>query len=422
MALEHDRTTLAGGTTVLTRPIEANDIVAVYTATPMGTLYESNEEAGISSLLQSLLLRGTARRGAHAFHDRLAELGAEVDAGAGRDLGAVTLKATRETWEPALDLMLEAIREPAFDPDEIATEVSQTLGLLDAREDQLLTRAFDQYRETFYGDHPYHKPGLGYRETVRGVDRDRIVAAAKRFYSGAPPVFVAAGRFDPDRLVARLETAFAGEPALSLPERPPPAIPRSGTELTQLDRDAAYLVYGFAAPGFVDEGYATGRVVDAVLGGSMSSRLFLELREKRSLAYQVSTVYRDHLDSGYIAGLIVTDPGRVEEAGRGMAREFRRLVDEAIPEPELDGAKGYLHGRYFLSAESNMAQARRLARYEVLDLGVDFGDRWLDRMHAVSVDDVRAFAQRWFSGEPTASWILPTGTAAPTLLCSSDLR
>lgn len=422
MALEHDRTSLTGGTTVLTRPIEANDIVAVYITTAMGTLYESDDEAGISNLLQSLLLRGTVQRGAHEFHDRLAELGAEIDSGAGADLGAVTLKATRETWEPALDLMIEAILEPAFDAEELATEKEQTLGLLDAREDQLVTRAFDQYRERFYGDHPYHKPGLGYRASIRAIDRDRIVDAADRFYSGAPPVVVAAGRFDPDRLMARLEAAFSGEPAMRIPDRPPAPVPGSGAALTELDRDAAYLVYGFAAPGFTADEYATGRVVDAVLGGSMSSRLFVELREKRSLAYQVSTVYRDHLDGGYMAGFIVTDPGRVEEAGHGMAWEFRRLIEEPIPDSELEGAQGYLHGRYVLSAESNMAQARRLARYEVLGLGVDFGDRWLERMYEVTVDDCRVFAERWFTGEPTVSWVLPTGTPVPTLLRSSEHR
>lgn len=123
MALEHERHVLACGTIVLTRPLEANDIVVARAFVPMGPLYESDQEAGISSLVQGVLTRGTQRRSASEMQDALADLGAEIDASTGSDLGNVSMRATSGTWERVLDLFVETLTVPAFDPREVETEI-----------------------------------------------------------------------------------------------------------------------------------------------------------------------------------------------------------------------------------------------------------------------------------------------------------
>ncbi|MGH7572290.1 MAG: M16 family metallopeptidase [Gemmatimonadota bacterium] len=409
MALEHERHRLPGGTVVLARRLTANDIVAVRAFTPMGTLYETDEEAGVSNLMQSALIRGTASRSAHEIQEALAELGADLDSGCGRHLGSVSLQATAASWERALDLFLDVITQSVFPEAEVATEIELALGAIEAREDQLLTRALDLFREQFYAGHPFHKPVLGYRETVRALDRDRVVEAARRFYRPVPPVVAAAGRFDPERLLERLDEAFGEVPLEPREAMPEPAHPAGGTRRLEVDREAAYLVYGFPAPDAMAAEYPAARMLDAVLGGSMSSRLFIELREKRSLAYQVSSYYDDQPGGGHLAGYIVTDPGRVDEAARGLEREFQRFVDEPVTDGELETARRYLRGSYLISAETNMAQAGRLARYEVDGLGQDFGDRWLAALQDVTADQVRAVARKHFTGEPTRAWVLPRG-------------
>lgn len=412
MTAEVGRHRLACGAVVLTRASDANDIVAVRAFAPMGPLYEADDEAGISSLVQDVLPRGTERRTAAELQEALAALGAELDAGAGSDLGSVSLRSTAATWEPALELFLETVTRPAFRAVEVETEVAQTLGALAAREDQLLTRAMDLFRERFYGSHPLHKPAIGYRATVAGFDRDRVVAAAERLYRPVPAVVAAVGRFDEARLVERIDAAFGADRLDAPLARPAPPEPRGGADRLELDREAAYLVYGFPAPDLGDPDYAAARVVDAVLGGSMSSRLFIELREKRSLAYQVATLYDDKLEGSLVAGYIVTDPGRAEESARGLAREFRRVVDEPIDDAEIDAARSYLRGAYLLGAETNLAQASRIGRYEAYGLGQDFGDRWLAAIEDVDAAAARAAAERWFTVEPTRAWVVPTGTPA----------
>lgn len=412
MALEHERHRLAGGTVVLSRALASNEIVAVRAYTEMGSLYETDAEAGVSNLVQSALVRGTEERSAHELQEALAELGADLDTACGRHLGSVSLQATAATWERALELFLEVLTRPAFPPEEVATEIELALGAIEAREDQLLARALDLFREQFYGAHPLHKPVLGYRDTVGALDRDRVIEAARRFYRPVPPVVAAAGRFDPGRLVERLGEAF-GDARLRPPPPPPEAAQAiEGERRLEVEREAAYLVHGFPAPDALDPDYPAARMLDAVLGGSMSSRLFIELREKRSLAYQVASFYDDQRGGGHLAAYIITDPARVEEAGRGLEREFQRFVEEPVAEDELDTARRYLRGTYLIAAETNMAQAGRLARYEVDGLGQDYGDRWLAALEEVTVEQVRDIARRYFTGEPTRAWILPRGAGA----------
>lgn len=409
MALEHERHRLAGGTIVLARPLTTNEIVAVRAFTPMGSLYEADGEAGLSHVLQSALIRGTTVRSAHELQEALAEIGADLDSGCGRHLGSVSLQATAATWERALELFLEVLTRPAFPEEEVATEIELALGAIEAREDQLLARALDLFREQIYAGHPLHKPVLGYRDTVRSLDRDRVMEAARRFYRPVPPVVAASGRFDPGRLVERLGEAFGDASLGPAPEMPEAARPVGGERRLTVDREAAYLVYGFPAPDALDLDYPAARMLDAVLGGSMSSRLFIELREKRSLAYQVASFYDDQRGGGHLAGYIVTDPARVDEAARGLEREFRRFVDEPVTADELETARRYLRGTYLISAETNMAQAGRLARYEVDGLGQDYGDRWLAALEEVTAEQVRHIARRYFTGEPARAWILPGG-------------
>lgn len=409
MPLEHERHGLASGVAVLTRPLEANDIVVVRAFLPMGPLYEADEEAGISSVVQGVLTRGTEQRSASELQDALADLGAEIDASAGSDLGSVSMRATAGTWEQVLDLFVETLTVPAFDAREVETEIEQTLGALEAREDQLMARATDLFRDLFYGPHPFRKRVLGYRETVSTFDRERVAVAARRFYRPLPPIVVAVGRFDPDVLLARLDEGFGRTPLVPPPPRPAPPEPGSGARRLELDREAAYLLHGFPAPSWKDADYPAARVLDAILGGSMSSRLFIELREKQALGYQVSSIYNDQLDGSFLAGYIVTDPARADQAAAGLAEQFRRLVEEPVTEAEIAAARRYLRGSYLIGAETNAAQAMRLGRHEAYGLGQDFGDRWLAAIEAVTPEAIQALARRWFDREPTRAFVVPRG-------------
>ncbi|MBA2565944.1 MAG: insulinase family protein [Gemmatimonadetes bacterium] len=399
---------LSNGLRAVLRPSRANEVVALKLYLPLGPLYESAEEAGLSNLVQEMLLHGTRRRSEDEVEDLLADLGAKLGTSAAGDYGSVALRATRKELPGALDLLQEVLAEPAFAEDEIAKEKVRILNRIKAQNDSLLTAAFDLFRETFYGSHPYHKPVLGYPDTVRALQPDAVRTGRERLYRAGRLVAGAVGNFDPDDLLRRFEgfglAGTDGWEAARADGRV--TLERTREVARRRESQAAWFVLGFPAPSYRDAQYAPTRLLDAILGGSMNSRLFMELREKRSLAYQVSTHYNDQLGHSYLAGYIGTSPDKFEEARQAMLHEFRRIAEERIPDVELERAKNYLKGAYIISSETNGAQASRLGKYELYGLGQDFGDRLLERIGAVTAEEIRDVAQMWF-GEYVLAAIHP---------------
>jgi zinc protease len=393
-----ERVTLPGGTRLVLRRTRANDIVALKLYLPMGPLYETRAESGLSNMLQEMLLHGTRRRSEEELQDALADLGAKLDTSTANDYGSVTLRVARTELEPALDLLEEVVTQPALEEQELVKEKIRVLNRIKAQNDSLLAAAFELFRETFYAGHPYHKPILGYPETVPGLEGQALQLARERFYQARSLIVSAVGDFDPDRLVRRIER-------MPLPaSNGVPAPAGRGTVRLESSREvskrreslAAWIVIGFPAPSFLDPDFAAARLLDAILGGTMNSRLFTELREKRSLAYQVSSYYNDQTSHSFVAGYIGTSASKFEEAREAMLREFHRMAEERVPDPELDRAKSYLRGSYIVSAETNGAQASRMGKYELYELGQDFGDRLLERMGTVTAAEIRELAERWF--------------------------
>jgi predicted Zn-dependent peptidase len=390
--------TLSNGTRVVLRRTRANDIVALKMYLPMGPLYESQEEAGLSNLLQEMLLHGTLRRSEEDLQDALADLGAKLDSSSANDFGSVTLRVARPEFEKSLDLLEEVVTQPALDEEELAKEKVRILNRIKAQNDSLLAAAFELFRETFYGDHPYHKPILGYPDTVPAFTRETLQAARARFYQSNRLIVSAVGNFEPDLLLRRLERLSL--PASNGLAEPPRQGAVRHTEAREVSKRreslAAWLVIGFPAPSVGDPDFAAARLLDAILGGTMNSRLFSELREKRSLAYQVSSYYNDQRSHSFLAGYIGTSAQKFDEARGAMLHEFQRLASEPVSPAELERAKKYLAGAYIVSAETNGAQASRMGRYELNDLGQDFGDRLLERIAAVTPEEIRNLSESWF--------------------------
>lgn len=388
---------LSGGPRLVLRPSQANEIVALKAYVPMGPLLEAQEEAGLSNLLQEMLLHGTARRSEDEIQDALADLGAKITTSTGSDYGSLTLRVARGQLEGALDVFEEVLIEPALAADELEKEKVRVLNRIEAQNDSLLTAAFELFRETFYGEHPYHKPVLGYPRTVPTFDTAALRSGRERFFRPGALIVAAVGAFDSRRLIERVErwSLPSTDGALTRPRTGRVALDAPAEVERPRDSQAAWLVLGFPAPAFKDDDYPVARLVDAILGGSMNSRLFTELREKRGLAYQVSCYYNDQLSHSYLAGYIGTSPDKFDAARAAMLVEFRRLAEERVPDAELRRAQQYLRGTYIISSETNAAQAARLGRYELYGLGQDFGDRLLERIEAVTPEAIRALAERW---------------------------
>lgn len=406
------RTILASGMTVLTLPSRAAGLAsAVLFTRHGGTAYDPAGREGVGLLTHRMILKGSSRLGASQVAAVLDSLGARTAEQNDVELGSISLTATSESFARALEVLLECLADPAFDSLEVARERDNLLTEIAAREDRLMLRAFDLAQESFFEDHPYRAPPLGYAGSVAGLARDSVIEYHRRHFEPFDLVVAVAGEFDENRTLDALSAAFVeGDGA---PERPaeiaPPAPPMEPRQRIEKRRSqSTWMVAAFAAPpqGSPDEGAFA--VLRAVLGGSMGSRLFHELRDKRSLAYEVGGTYRAAVHGSYFGAYIGTREA-FETARDALVGEVRRVLSDPPSEQELSDARQMVRGHHLLRLERNEDRARFYGAAEALRLGVEYGDRYLSAVAAVTSEDAARVAQRYLTA-PVVAAVVPEGS------------
>jgi predicted Zn-dependent peptidase len=375
----------------------------------MGSLYEDDTEAGLSNLLQALMLKGTRRLDSFNLARQLDELGARTSSSSGRELGRISLLTLTDNLESTLELFLEIITQPLFSEEEFEKERQIAVEEIKRDRDQFLSRAFTLFQEAFYGTHPFHKHVLGYEKTVESSTLNDVKRFYEKFYVPSNLVYAVVGDVDIEKVLGIIDartSLLAGREAPSAPagvER----IPSSDLLTEYRESEAAWIVVGFPAPSLPDPKHAACQVLAAVLGGSMNSRLFMELREKKALAYQVSATYNSYVGPSFIAGYIGTSPSRYEEAKSALEAEMMRIAWDGVSEEEVGRSINYLIGTHIISSEMISALMRRYGKFEALGVGYDFGSRYIEALTAVNTEGIRSLAAEFLRG-PVTGAILST--------------
>ena len=406
-AREVERRLLPSGVTLVGRDDIENDLVAVKLHVRMGSAEESDGEAGVANLVMRLLLKGTARHTAARLAADLESLGGRLTTGGAKEAATMSLLCAREVLDPCLDLLIETVTEPTFPEGEFETERQAALARIQARKDQLLGLAFDLFHELFYGAHPYHKPAAGYEASVKALKRSDIVSAYERLVT--PPNMVAAivGRVDLDRIAARLDQGLATLERNAPPVPATAPLPARGAEsVEERDVRTAKIVAGYPAPPAGHPDSAAMAIFSAVLGGSMDSRLFTELRDKRGLAYEVGALYASYVGPSFIAAYMGTRGSQAPVACAALLAEIERLRDEGPNADELERARNFLSGSQLMALERNANRASAYGLNELLGLGFDFGDRFLEALDRVTTAGVRRAAVSWLD-RPSITVVLP---------------
>ncbi len=408
-ALGVERRLLPAGITLVGRDDVENDLVAIKLHVRMGSAEERDSEAGISSLVTRLLLKGTERRSAARLATDLESLGGRLTTSSNKEAATISLLCAREVFDPCLDLLIEAVTQPTFPEAEFETERQSALARIRARKDQLLGLAFDLFHELFYGSHPYHRPTNGYENTIKQLRRSDVVGFYERMVTAPNMVAAVVGRMDLDRVAARLDQGLASLRREFPP--PPPGSPaefeRGSERLEHRDVRTAKIVAGFPAPPLGHPDAAAMAVFATVLGGAMDSRLFTELRDKRALAYEIGALYAGYMGPAFIAAYMGTRGGQVEGAQSALLAEVARLRDEGPTEEELVRTRNFLCGSQLMALERNAHRAAAYGLNELLGLGFDFGDRFLEALDRVTVATVQRAAQSWLD-RPSVTIVLPS--------------
>jgi predicted Zn-dependent peptidase len=398
---EHRSSTLDSGVRVVTEPVPGVRSVALGFWIATGSVMERDSEAGISHLLEHMLFRGTERYGSEEIDQIFDAMGAEINAGTDKEATSLYTRVLDRHLEHAFEVMSDMIWHPRF--GELEAEREVVLEEIAMYEDDPQDRLFDLLGRAIFGSHPLGRPVIGTPEVIAAATREQLAAFHARRYRPESIVIAAAGSVDHDELLemaraveaARSASAAAGAEGGGLS---PPTFERS-VRFLQKDTEQYHVCVG--GPGIArdDERRFALRVLEGVLGGTSSSRLFQEVRERRGLAYSVFCFSNLYAHTGEVGVYLGTRPENLREALAVLAGELVRCVEDPASVEEIVRSRENLKGRMVLALESTGARMSRLGSSIMNELPILSVDEMIERIDSVEIEDLRELAGELFTPE-----------------------
>jgi predicted Zn-dependent peptidase len=406
------RTQLDSGLRVVTEHLPGLRSVAVGFWVGTGSRDEPESIAGASHFLEHLLFKGTESRRAADIAEAVESVGGDMNAFTGQEVTAFYVRVPDRHLTLALDILSDIVWSPALRPDEVESERQVIREEIRMRDDTPDDVVHDLFADALFPDHPLGREVAGTDATIAAMSRDEIAEYHSTHYQPGNVVVAVAGNLDHDAVVKAVD---ASQPHTAH-ERPPRLDSAGQAEprrVAVLERplEQAHLVVGTRALGRNDPDRYALAVLDQVLGGGMSSRLFQEVRERRGLAYSVFSYRSAFQETGSLAVYCGTAPERVEEVLEVVAAELDRLVaDGGISARELIGAKGHLVGSLALSLESSSSRMHRIGRSELTTGEIPTLDDVVAAVDRVTEDDLARVIDRVLgSGSRTLAVVGPVG-------------
>ena len=371
-----------------------------------GSRHEPGEQAGIAHFVEHMLFKGTATRSAEDIAQTIDSIGGQMDAFTAKEYASYYIKVLDEHLPLAVEILSDIVMRPAFTPEDIEREKKVVVEEIKMVEDTPDDLVHELFTERFWPGHPLGRPILGTRETVEALTAEGL----RRYFTGAystPNLIVAAvGNIEHDRVRDLLGRFFDGVPSASEPltEKPPLVVPHVLIRNKELEQSHVCLGTGGYQQDHADR-YAS-YVLNTILGGSMSSRLFQNVREKRGLAYAVFSGLSAYRDTGSVTIYAGCANDAVAELIDVVVAELRKMRQEAVSEPELRRAKDHLQRSLMLSLESTSSRMSRLARQEIY-FDRQFGlDETLIGVERVTSEDIQRVARDLFTNGAMAATVL----------------
>ena len=372
-------------------------IIAVEIAFGGGGALDPRGKEGLANLLSGLLDEGAGDLDSQAFQTRLEELAIRLGFDSYRDTFWVSLKTLTENHDEAFALLGLALGAPRFDSDAVERVRGQVLSGLKRDAEDPNEIAGRRFLATAFPAHPYGYPARGTPESVAAISADDLRAAVAQRFARANATIGVVGDIDAAALGLLLDRTLGGLPAAAPAAAVAETRPTPAASLTVIRKPVPQSVVRFGMPGLKrsDPDFYAAYLMNHVLGGgSFTSRLYDEVREKRGLAYSVYS-YLSTLDrAGLVMGGVASANARVAEALEVIRGELARLREDGITEDELRDAKTYINGAYPLRLDSNTAIAQSLVAIQLEDLGIDYMERRSSYIDAVTTADIRRVARR----------------------------
>lgn len=407
----HD--TLPNGVRLVTETMPHVRSVSLGVWLARGSRHEVPAESGIAHFIEHMLFKGTERRTAREIAQQFDSMGGNLDAFTAKEYAGYYLKVMDDHLPRAFDILSDLVLHPAFPDDELEREKKVILEEIKMVEDTPDDLVHEMFTEQYWPDHPLGRPILGTPETVASFTRDQLHRYFREAYVGRNLIVSAAGNFDHATLRAMVEEAFGGVPDAGADwQETAPSVRPTQVEHTK-DLEQSHIVIGTPAFAQAHADRYPAYLLNVILGGSMSSRLFQTIREERGLAYAVFSGVASYRDTGLLsvyAGCAAESVGEVVEL---VGQQLRQMRTEPVGDEELRRAKDHLKGSIMLGLESTSSRMTHLARQELY-----FGrhvtlDEIIAGIEHTTADDVQRVAGELFRQDAVGATVLgPAGPAA----------
>ncbi len=392
------RRVLASGAKVLVLRDATVPVVAVRATWLGGQRVEDSTTCGISNLLATLLPRGTNTRSAEEIMTTVEEMAGSLSGYSGRNSLGLQAEFLARHAERGLELVADCLVNATFSDEELEKERRLVLEDLRAQEDSLGHVTFQLFHETVWKSHPYRFDPLGTARSLRAMTRRKLLAHFQRHYRASNLTLAVVGDVDPDRVVAQLDALLGGRssvPGGKAQEVSREQLPSRPARVERLlPKEQAHLVVGFPGTTLDASDRFPIEVLFQALAGQ-GGRLFVEIREKRALAYKISAFSLEGIDPGYLAVYVATSPDRLDESLAAIRAELERVRESGITTEELDRARRYLVGTHAIGLQRKSAVAAALAFHEAYGQGWQTYRQYGDRIMRVTREEVLKMARRY---------------------------
>lgn len=415
-----DITTLSNGFRVVTERMPGLQSAAIGVWVLAGARDEAADQNGLAHFLEHMAFKGTARRSALDIAEAIEDVGGYINAYTSREVTAFYARVLEADVPLALDVVADILRQPVFDDREIEVErgvILQEIGqALDTPDDII----FDWLQEQAYPDHPLGRTILGEEARIRAYSRADLTGFVDQHYRPGQMILAAAGAVDHEALVRDAEALFGdlrgGAPA------PGPAARFAGGESRRVkDLEQAHMALAFEGPDYSDPRLYAAQIYASALGGSMSSRLFQEIRERRGLCYTIFAQAGAYADTGMTTLYAGTSGAQMADLVRITVDEMKRAAEDFSP-AELERARAQMKAGLLMGLESPSNRAERLARMLQIRGRVPPVAEVVERIDAVTLAELRAIAEETVTRAPAAMALYGPVADAPSLGTLAERR
>ena len=398
--------TLSNGIRVVSETMPKTRSMSIGVWVKVGSRHEAPQIGGVSHFIEHLFFKGTEKRTAKDIAIEIDALGGEMNAFTSQETTTYYVKVLDEHLPTAIDILADILLGSKFDPREMDKERKVILEEIKSVEDTPDDFIHEFLTNTVWQDNSLGRPILGTKETIKALTHKDIIAYIENYYSPKEIVISVAGNFDHDPMVEMLNTSFGKLARTGIPKQEvTPAFTRAvAVKKKQLEQ--VQICLGCKGIPFTHEGRFVMAALNSVLGNSMSSRLFQEVREQNALAYSIYSYVTSYRDTGLFTVYAGADPANALDVVRLVVKEFKKIKDEGITPAEESRVKNQIKGNLVLSLESSNSHMSRIARQEIY-YGKYFSmDDIIKGVEKVTGDQVEPLAQQIFTPENMSLTIL----------------